>query len=108
MFSIKDTTVFDKFEQAELEHPTPRKKINGRIIYVSRSLEMPSELDLPVLCDLAQLHAERKGMEKTCSQMSIGPLRSSSVSPGAMKLISGMSAAWYATIKSITVFFLFV
>lgn len=51
MFGIEDPTVFEKFEQAELEHPTPRKEIDGRIIYLSRDLEMPSDLGLPVLCD---------------------------------------------------------
>ncbi|GBE87745.1 hypothetical protein SCP_1104220 [Sparassis crispa] len=51
MFGSEDATVFEKFEQAELEHPTPRKEIDGRIIYLSRDLEMPSDLGLPVLCD---------------------------------------------------------
>jgi serine/threonine-protein kinase SRPK3 len=51
MFGVEDATVFEKFEQAELEHPTPRKENDGRIIYLSRDLEMPSNLGLPVLCD---------------------------------------------------------
>lgn len=51
MFGVEDATVFEKFEQAELEHPTPRKEIDGRIICLSRDLEMPRNLGLLVLCD---------------------------------------------------------
>jgi serine/threonine protein kinase len=51
MFGIEDPAVFEKFEQAELEHPTPRKEIDGRIIYQSRDLEITNALGLPVLCD---------------------------------------------------------
>ncbi|KAJ7018671.1 hypothetical protein C8F04DRAFT_1214542 [Mycena alexandri] len=31
---------FEKFEQAELEHPSPRKEIDGRFIYLSRHYEL--------------------------------------------------------------------
>lgn len=51
MFGIEDPTVFEKFEQAELEHPTPRKEIDGRVIYLSRELDIPKILGPPVLCD---------------------------------------------------------
>ncbi|EKM75280.1 hypothetical protein AGABI1DRAFT_103042 [Agaricus bisporus var. burnettii JB137-S8] len=53
MFGIEDTTVLEKFEQVELEHPTPRKEIDGRIIYLSRKLDIPTGqgFGLPVLCD---------------------------------------------------------
>ncbi len=51
MFGISDTTVFEKFEQDELGNPTPRKEIDGRIIYTSRTLERPRNLELPVICD---------------------------------------------------------
>ncbi|EKM75278.1 hypothetical protein AGABI1DRAFT_123298 [Agaricus bisporus var. burnettii JB137-S8] len=52
-FGIEDTAILEKFEQAELENPTPRKEINGRIIYLSHTLENPTALryGLPVLCD---------------------------------------------------------
>ncbi|KAF5339096.1 hypothetical protein D9611_011210 [Ephemerocybe angulata] len=51
MFGIDDPSVLEKFEQDELEHPTPRKETGGRIIYQSRELQMPSRLSAPVLCD---------------------------------------------------------
>ncbi|KAG6898854.1 hypothetical protein C0993_003519 [Termitomyces sp. T159_Od127] len=55
MLRIEDVTVLEEFEQAELEHPTPRKEINGRFIYQSRPIELPGKnldgLGLPVLCD---------------------------------------------------------
>ncbi|KAJ7666896.1 CMGC/SRPK protein kinase [Mycena polygramma] len=53
MFTIQDDTIFERFEQAELQDPTPRKEIDGRIIYLSRQLEMPNagRIGLPVLCD---------------------------------------------------------
>lgn len=52
MFGIDDDdAVFEKFENAELENPCPRKETDGRIIYVSRELGIPSTLAEPVLCD---------------------------------------------------------
>lgn len=51
MFGIEDPTVFTNFEQAELDHPTPRKEVDGRIIYQSRDLEIPREYGLHVLYD---------------------------------------------------------
>ncbi|KAG6859949.1 hypothetical protein C0995_001385 [Termitomyces sp. Mi166 len=53
MFGIEDVTVLEKFEQAELEHPTPRKEVNGRFIYRSRLIQLPelTSMGLPVLCD---------------------------------------------------------
>ncbi|KAJ7151047.1 kinase-like domain-containing protein [Mycena filopes] len=57
MFGIKDgSPVFEKFEQAELDHPVPRKEIDGRIIYLSRELDPPgpTEFDVPVLCDFGE------------------------------------------------------
>ncbi|KAF6758026.1 CMGC/SRPK protein kinase [Ephemerocybe angulata] len=52
MFGIGDPSVLEKFEQDELEHPTPRKETGGRIIYQSRELQIPSRFSEPVLCDL--------------------------------------------------------
>ncbi|TFK24551.1 kinase domain protein [Coprinopsis marcescibilis] len=51
MFGIDDPSVFEKFEQAEIETPTARKELEDRIIYSSRSLETPHRLGLPVLSD---------------------------------------------------------
>lgn len=55
LFGVEDLGVFDNFEQAELDHPTPRKEINGRIVYLSRPLDIPIELGLPVLCDFGSV-----------------------------------------------------
>ena len=62
MFGIKDVTVFESFEQAELEHPTSHKAIDDRIIYVSSTY--------PFSVTLARPHGPRKGMKRTCSQTS--------------------------------------
>lgn len=51
MFGIQDDSVFDDFERAELEAPSPRKEVDGRFIYASRELNIPKNLGLPVLCD---------------------------------------------------------
>lgn len=51
MFGINDPPVFEGFENAELEHSTPRKEIDGRAIYLSRELQIPRQVGLPVLCD---------------------------------------------------------
>ncbi len=51
MFGIDDDSVFDKFERDELESPCARKEVDGRFIYVSRALAIPSRLAPPVLCD---------------------------------------------------------
>ena len=52
MFGIGDDSVFANFEKQELQHPSPRKEIDGRPIYTARELEMPKEWGAPVLCDL--------------------------------------------------------
>ncbi|KAK3688226.1 kinase-like domain-containing protein [Podospora appendiculata] len=54
MFGIKDNSIFEDFEQAELENPFPRKEVeDGRVIYNSRQLKAPNARGLgpPVLCD---------------------------------------------------------
>lgn len=52
MFGIGDNIVFTEFEEAEMQKPSPRKEdADGRIVYVSRELEMPKEWGAPVLCD---------------------------------------------------------
>lgn len=51
MLGIDDDSVFDDFEQGELQNPCPRKEVDGRTIYVSRKLRMPKEWGAPVLCD---------------------------------------------------------
>jgi serine/threonine protein kinase len=51
MFGAGDDTIFHEFEQQELESPSPRKEVDGCFIYVSRELNIPEDLEMPVLCD---------------------------------------------------------
>ena len=55
MFGIQDDLVFDDFDRAELETPSPRKEVEGRFIYASRALNIPKSLGLPVLCDFGSV-----------------------------------------------------
>ncbi|KAL6363252.1 hypothetical protein LRP88_02662 [Fusarium phalaenopsidis] len=41
MFSVEDDSIFNDFEEQELVDPSPRKLVDGRIIYLSRKLRMP-------------------------------------------------------------------
>ncbi|RFN49799.1 serine threonine protein kinase, cmgc group [Fusarium flagelliforme] len=52
MFGIGNDSVFAKFEEQELQHPSLRKEVDGRSIYATRELQMPKEWGAPVLCDL--------------------------------------------------------
>lgn len=64
MFKLADDLVFAKFEEDELQNPSPRKELDGRAIYLSRDLEMiPGKLDAPVLCDFGS--AMLGGIEHT-------------------------------------------
>ncbi|KAL2838560.1 kinase-like domain-containing protein [Aspergillus pseudoustus] len=64
MFELADDSVFAKFEQDELQDPSPRKELDGRTIYLSRDLEMiPGKLGAPVLCDFGS--AVAGGIEHT-------------------------------------------
>ncbi|KAK3296394.1 kinase-like domain-containing protein [Chaetomium fimeti] len=51
MFGFNDDSPLAEFEQAELDSPSPRKEVNGRVIYVTRQIPMPKSLGPPVLCD---------------------------------------------------------
>ncbi|KAJ2913832.1 hypothetical protein MD484_g6588, partial [Candolleomyces efflorescens] len=50
---IRDKSIFNVFEEHEIEYPVPRKVEDGRTVYASRPLELPDgdSIDLPVLCD---------------------------------------------------------
>ncbi|KAF7169144.1 hypothetical protein CNMCM5623_001931 [Aspergillus felis] len=48
----EDQSILSKFETAELEAPVPRKTLEDRTIYISRSL--PISYGTPVLCDLGE------------------------------------------------------
>jgi hypothetical protein len=43
MFGIGDDLVFAKFEEHELQHPSPRKEVDERSIYATRELQMPKQ-----------------------------------------------------------------
>ncbi|KAH6839478.1 kinase domain protein [Chaetomium sp. MPI-CAGE-AT-0009] len=51
MFGFKDDSPLAEFEQAEMDSPSPRKEVNGRVVYVTRQIPMPKALGPPVLCD---------------------------------------------------------
>ncbi|KAH0578358.1 hypothetical protein H2248_003972 [Termitomyces sp. 'cryptogamus'] len=54
MFGLKDTAVLEELEKAELEEPSPRKRIaEGRFIYQTRDIPLSDRdnMDLPLLCD---------------------------------------------------------
>jgi hypothetical protein len=59
MFGIADDSVFTDFEERELETPSPRKELDGRIIYVSRDLRMPRGMGSPRLMRLWFCYAWR-------------------------------------------------
>lgn len=60
MFGIDDDSVFSTFEEQELLDPSPRKLVGGRVIYLSRELQMPKNWDAPVLCDFGSAVAGDK------------------------------------------------
>ena len=52
MFELADDLIFIKFEESELQNPSPRKETDGRAIYLSRDLEIiPAKIGAPVLGD---------------------------------------------------------
>lgn len=62
MFGINDDSVFPRFEEQELNSPSPRKLVdNGRAIYLSRELPSPKDWGAPVLCDFGSAVIDGKG-----------------------------------------------
>ncbi|KAF2769192.1 putative serine/threonine protein kinase [Teratosphaeria nubilosa] len=55
-FRVKDDSIFQNFEKAELENPSPRKIDGDRMKYESRGLILPSAgtTGCPVLCDFGE------------------------------------------------------
>ncbi|KAH9844733.1 kinase-like protein [Teratosphaeria destructans] len=55
-FRVKVDSIFEHFEKAELENPSPRKIDGDRIVYESRGLILPSAgtTGCPVLCDFGE------------------------------------------------------
>ncbi|KZF19211.1 CMGC protein kinase [Xylona heveae TC161] len=48
---IEDTSILDAFTQAEMEHPSPRKSVNGIPVYASRRFGLPRTFGKAVLSD---------------------------------------------------------
>ncbi|KAE8141307.1 kinase-like domain-containing protein [Aspergillus pseudotamarii] len=48
---IEDESILEKFTQAEMEDPSPRKTINGIPVYASRRFELPNSFGRAVLSD---------------------------------------------------------
>lgn len=46
-----DSSVLKQFETEELENPSPKKEVDGAIVYLSRELGIPKDFGAPVLCD---------------------------------------------------------
>ncbi|KJX97005.1 protein kinase [Zymoseptoria brevis] len=46
-----DSSVLTEFEAEELKEPSPRKEVDGNVIYLSRRLGTPRKFEAPVLCD---------------------------------------------------------
>ncbi|CAG1987992.1 unnamed protein product, partial [Fusarium graminearum] len=51
MSSITDPSVFTHLEEEEIRDPCPRKEVEGRIIYTSRTMKSTGKVGPPVLCD---------------------------------------------------------
>ncbi|KAF4468070.1 CMGC SRPK kinase [Fusarium albosuccineum] len=51
MLATEDESVFSDLEEQELQHPCPRKEIEGRTVYTTRELKMTKSVGAPFLCD---------------------------------------------------------
>ncbi|KAF2018044.1 kinase-like protein [Aaosphaeria arxii CBS 175.79] len=51
LVELDDDTVFESFTKAELEHPSPRKFVDGTTVYASRSFGTPEDFGNVVLGD---------------------------------------------------------
>ncbi|KAG8630738.1 hypothetical protein KVT40_002357 [Elsinoe batatas] len=49
--SIEDKSVLDNFVKAELAQPSPRKLVDGKLVFLSRRLDLPKEFGIAVLND---------------------------------------------------------
>ncbi|KAK0654259.1 SRSF protein kinase 2 [Lasiodiplodia hormozganensis] len=58
-----DEAVFEEFEQTQLEQPTPRKELDGAIVYRSRKFGFTENPGGPVLCDLGSAVPLDDGVE---------------------------------------------
>ncbi|KXN80773.1 Serine/threonine-protein kinase SRPK [Leucoagaricus sp. SymC.cos] len=63
MFSVTDDSVFEDFEEEELNKPCARKELDGRIIYHSRKLSKPRGFGALVLSDFGSAVPLDDGIE---------------------------------------------
>ncbi|KAJ5718676.1 protein kinase [Penicillium malachiteum] len=54
MLGVEDESILVDFEEAEISKPSPRKVVDGRVIYASRDLGIPKIHGRPVLSDFGQ------------------------------------------------------
>ena len=95
MIDLAEPKMLDDFEQAEIDDPTPRKEVDGRIIYISRQLQVvPTAIGLPVLGDFGSAEWGEE-QNKRDAQPNPSALQKSFLNfLGVMKSIFGTSAAW--------------
>lgn len=58
-----DSSILTEFESDELREPSPRKEVDGGIVYLSRELGTPKVFGAPLLCDFGSAVALDDGVE---------------------------------------------
>lgn len=58
-----DSSVLTQFENQELEEPSPKKEVDGGVIYLSREMGTPKSFGAPVLCDFGSAVPLDDGLE---------------------------------------------
>lgn len=58
-----DESVLVQFEKDELMEPSPKKELDGGVVYVSRELGIPKEFGEPMLCDFGSAVPLDDGIE---------------------------------------------
>ncbi|KAJ5715761.1 protein kinase [Penicillium malachiteum] len=54
MLGVEDESILVDFEEAEMSNPSPRKAVDGRVIYASRNLGIPKMHGRPILSDFGE------------------------------------------------------
>jgi hypothetical protein len=58
-----DASVLTQFENQELNEPSPKKEVDGSVIYLSRKMGTPKAFGAPVLCDFGSAVPLDDGLE---------------------------------------------
>nr|POE76162.1 serine/threonine-protein kinase srpk [Quercus suber] len=58
-----DSSVLTQFENEELMEPSPKKEVDGGVIYLSREMGTPKDFGAPVLCDFGSAVPLDDGLE---------------------------------------------